>query len=256
MDENGTCWWSQRSTDLHEWCTYGRDEFDPHQLREAFLEIESSCGPPKSIRWGARHLDLDILLFDEQQICSDALSIPHPRMCVRRFVLQPAAEIAADWLHPSCGWTIKELHENLDTKKRVWLTSPAPELAFDYFELEDRSAVGQHYVGHWCPQWFLLGESDLLKWNVAKKLVGVREPIVDPKLLVVLDASPDWFAENDSSRLHATEWCQRRRRFWRAIKKNELCTSSRFRSAGTRMVQNPIGCRHRGNDAMSYGLGN
>jgi hypothetical protein len=67
------------------------------------------------VRWDARTLDVDVLLYDGICIEHDDLTIPHPRMICRRFVLEPAAEIARDWIHPITQWTIGKLLDNLNT---------------------------------------------------------------------------------------------------------------------------------------------
>ena len=74
-------------------------ELSPRQLLDACLEIERSRGRDRRSegRWGARTLDLDLLLFDDAVIREEGLEVPHPRMLARPFVLVPLAEIAPDW---------------------------------------------------------------------------------------------------------------------------------------------------------------
>jgi len=67
---------------------------DPFQLLERCLAIEAGAGRVRRERWGPRTLDLDLLLFDDVEIRSPRLTVPHPRMRERRFVLQPLADIA------------------------------------------------------------------------------------------------------------------------------------------------------------------
>ena len=67
-----------------------------------------------------RPIDIDILLYDEQVIETPELTIPHPRMTERAFVLIPLAEVAPDLVHPVSGKTIKELSEGVREKQGVF----------------------------------------------------------------------------------------------------------------------------------------
>jgi 2-amino-4-hydroxy-6-hydroxymethyldihydropteridine diphosphokinase len=77
--------------------------------------IEKNLGRQRAQRWAARTIDLDLLLFGDAVISDLRLCVPHPRMAVRRFVLQPAAEVAAQMVHPVVGWTIAKLLDHLDS---------------------------------------------------------------------------------------------------------------------------------------------
>jgi 2-amino-4-hydroxy-6-hydroxymethyldihydropteridine diphosphokinase len=82
----------------------------PHQLLAALLRAETACGRVRSVRWGPRTLDLDLLLAEDGAIVrSDALGLPHPRLHERAFVLEPLAAIAPDWVHPVLLRRIAEL---------------------------------------------------------------------------------------------------------------------------------------------------
>lgn len=90
---------------------------DPYALLAVCRRIEAGAGRERKVRWGPRTLDLDVLQYEDVRIESDELTIPHPRMWERRFVLAPFAEIAphrvpADWdmRLPAGGvWRIGEL---------------------------------------------------------------------------------------------------------------------------------------------------
>jgi len=83
----------------------------PLLMLRTILEIEASLGRNRSQHWGNRTIDIDIVLWRDQQgqnieISEPSLQIPHPACLERSFVLQPAADIAGDWLHPDTGQTI------------------------------------------------------------------------------------------------------------------------------------------------------
>ncbi|MGE3776235.1 MAG: 2-amino-4-hydroxy-6-hydroxymethyldihydropteridine diphosphokinase [Pirellulaceae bacterium] len=77
--------------------------------------IENELGRVRTVRWGPRRIDLDLLLYDELVGSWPELILPHPRMAFRRFVLGPACEVAPDWLHPPTGQTLCQLLKRLDT---------------------------------------------------------------------------------------------------------------------------------------------
>ena len=87
---------------------------DPLELLHVLQAIEARFGRVRTVRWGERTLDLDLLLFDDRIIESTELTVPHPRLAERRFVLEPLAEIAPDAIEPRTGRTVSELLETLD----------------------------------------------------------------------------------------------------------------------------------------------
>jgi len=73
----------------------------PLELLDALQHIEASQGRERTLRWGPRTLDLDILFYGQLNIDSDRLTIPHPGVLEREFVIVPLAEIAPDFMLPN-----------------------------------------------------------------------------------------------------------------------------------------------------------
>jgi len=86
---------------------------DPFALFGVLQQVEARFGRVRTTRWGARTLDLDLLLYEDQIIDTPELTIPHPRLASRRFVLEPLAEIAPVAVEPLTKQTIAELLSDL-----------------------------------------------------------------------------------------------------------------------------------------------
>ncbi len=89
-------------------------EIAPERLLATLLEIEGQFGRNRTTRWGERTLDLDLLLYEQEIVSTANLVLPHPRMTWRRFVLEPAVEIAPQMVHPHLNWTLQRLLRHLD----------------------------------------------------------------------------------------------------------------------------------------------
>jgi 2-amino-4-hydroxy-6-hydroxymethyldihydropteridine diphosphokinase len=83
----------------------------PEVLLAALLGIERERGRDRvhGVPKGPRTLDLDLLLYDDVVMQTETLTLPHPEMHLRRFVLEPLATIAPDWVHPVLRVTVREL---------------------------------------------------------------------------------------------------------------------------------------------------
>ena len=90
--------------------------FKPAEVLDMLLAVENTLHRSRETRWGPRTIDLDLLLYDDCVLKTECLQVPHPRMTTRRFVLEPAAAIAADLKHPVAGCTIRELLENISER--------------------------------------------------------------------------------------------------------------------------------------------
>ncbi|HMG02313.1 MAG TPA: 2-amino-4-hydroxy-6-hydroxymethyldihydropteridine diphosphokinase [Edaphobacter sp.] len=81
----------------------------PLELMRALLEIENVMGRERVITKGPRVIDLDLLLYGNRVMSTAELTLPHPEMQKRRFVLEPLNEVAGDWVHPVLGVTVREM---------------------------------------------------------------------------------------------------------------------------------------------------
>ena len=99
----------------------------PKQLMAALLAIEREMGRERIQKKGPRAIDIDIVLFGDHVVESEELTVPHPGMQRRRFVLEPLAEIAAEARHPVLGRSVREMLEALPKAQVVRRASPAGE---------------------------------------------------------------------------------------------------------------------------------
>lgn len=96
-----------------------RTALPPETLLARLQEIENRHGRVRLERWGPRTLDIDLLLYGSLVLDTPVLTLPHPRMLHRRFVLDPANEIVPEMVHPETGRTIAEHLRRLDTLQRA-----------------------------------------------------------------------------------------------------------------------------------------
>jgi 2-amino-4-hydroxy-6-hydroxymethyldihydropteridine diphosphokinase len=98
-------------------------ELEPEALMQELLHIETLMGRIRTIKYGPRVIDLDILFFNDLIINKPMLQLPHPAMAERRFVLVPMAEIAPTQVHPVYNKTIQNLlidcRDSSDVQKKI-----------------------------------------------------------------------------------------------------------------------------------------
>jgi 2-amino-4-hydroxy-6-hydroxymethyldihydropteridine diphosphokinase len=82
-------------------CLLLQTRHPPAQVLQRLLQIELQFGRVRQERWGPRTLDLDLLLYDQVVVETSTLTLPHPRLHERAFVLVPLAEILPNWIHPT-----------------------------------------------------------------------------------------------------------------------------------------------------------
>lgn len=86
----------------------------PRGLLDLLLSIEGEMGRVRRERWGPRIIDLDLLFYDDRVVAEEGLTLPHPRLSRRRFVLRPLTETAPEWRHPETGLTPAQMLGRID----------------------------------------------------------------------------------------------------------------------------------------------
>lgn len=116
---------------------------EPIDLLDELQRVENKRGRVRTVRWGPRTLDLDLICHSDVVLESERLTLPHSACWYRRFVLDPVAEIAGDFVHPVLSLTFDELRNRLlDRPLRVGLASdaaarlPTPALRVEFPEVE------------------------------------------------------------------------------------------------------------------------
>jgi 2-amino-4-hydroxy-6-hydroxymethyldihydropteridine pyrophosphokinase len=98
----------------------------PRELLRALKALETGLGRVASVRYGPRLIDLDILFYDDLVLDGAALTVPHPRLHERRFVLAPLADVAAGLRHPVLGLTVAQLLAALPAEDGVAAVEDVP----------------------------------------------------------------------------------------------------------------------------------
>ena len=96
-------------------CAAAVTSLSPHDLLAVTQQIEHDMGRAPSRRWGPRLIDIDILFYDNLVLQAEGLTIPHPRVAERAFVLAPLAVIVPHLRHPQTGATVQEMLDEVDT---------------------------------------------------------------------------------------------------------------------------------------------
>lgn len=93
----------------------------PEIFMQQILQIEKQLGRDRfnDGKYHSRVVDIDILLADSAQLNTEAVTVPHPRMHLRKFVLVPAVEIAADWMHPVLQKSLNDVLQTCEDKEEI-----------------------------------------------------------------------------------------------------------------------------------------
>jgi len=102
----------------------------PKSLLSVLREIERSLGRDEDNRSGPRTMDLDILFYGERVIDEPGLTIPHPRLHQRRFVLMPLSELDSLWVHPTKQRTVQQMLAEVGRQPEVRLLVPQPSTRY------------------------------------------------------------------------------------------------------------------------------
>ncbi|MDI6870879.1 MAG: biotin--[acetyl-CoA-carboxylase] ligase [Bacillota bacterium] len=127
-------------------------ELPPRELLEFLLDIETELGRVRTVRWGPRALDLDLLLYGPMELSTLALTLPHPRMWNRAFVLAPLAELAPELRTPE-GEPVAEAASRLAEEQplRLWHPRLLGEPLFRYPELDSTNAEALRQAARGAP---------------------------------------------------------------------------------------------------------
>lgn len=112
--------------DFHNLVLAGRTRLEPMELLQAAQAIEEALGRRRSFRNAPRTIDIDLLAYGDRVMRTLALTLPHPRLHLRGFVLHPLAEVAPEWRHPVLGRTARELLASTPALERVEPLGPLP----------------------------------------------------------------------------------------------------------------------------------
>ena len=96
----------------------------PEDLMRTCLDVEADCGRQRVQPNGPRTLDLDIILSGDRVVQTDLVTIPHPRYDVRRFVVEPLAELAPDFVDPVRGEPMRQILSRLEDEAEVQRVGP------------------------------------------------------------------------------------------------------------------------------------
>jgi len=112
--------------DFHNLVVAGRTGLGPVELLRVAHEVEEVLGRVRTFRNAPRTMDIDLLAYGDRVMRTPALTLPHPRLHLRGFVLHPLAEVAPEWTHPVLGRTARELLSSATALERVEPLGPLP----------------------------------------------------------------------------------------------------------------------------------
>ena len=104
-----TPWGLKTQSDFLNLCLSATTSLKPLPLLTEIKKIETRLGRKPGLRWGPRLIDIDILFYDDLILAEEKVTIPHPRLAERAFVLAPLADLAPHLQHPQSGLTVAQM---------------------------------------------------------------------------------------------------------------------------------------------------
>jgi 2-amino-4-hydroxy-6-hydroxymethyldihydropteridine diphosphokinase len=171
----------------------------PLRVLDELKKLESRHGRYPAERWSARSIDVDILLYGTEVAETEMLTLPHPRMSFRRFVLEPAAQVAPKMLHPIIGWPVERLLLHLNSASdRLAIISPSDEARRRVAQVvQERGramaasapefqTAERHWPAAWTSWFALQSASTATSSEIAKPTLAYAAAAF-PKLSILLD---------------------------------------------------------------------
>lgn len=185
-------------------------DLDVWSIWESVKRVESGLGRHRLHRWEARRIDVDILLHSQREdshgevgetvrlmesvIWTPHFKVPHPRMCMRSFMLVPALEVAANWIEPVSGWTLERLAQNLKSSHPIVIATPSADLeeALKIRIANEKVSPHVRWVRLRSTAEFQSAMAENADWIEASKLLIVAIDNKDPEIVQWEDWSRDW----------------------------------------------------------------
>lgn len=117
-------WGLETQPDFLNLCLRATTSLEPLPLLTEIKKIERDLGRQPGLRWGPRLIDIDILFYNNLIFTSERLTIPHPHLAERAFVLAPLADLSPDFRHPQTGLTVTQMLTAVDQTGLRQLAAP------------------------------------------------------------------------------------------------------------------------------------
>lgn len=115
-------WGVENQPSFLNMCLIAESELEPENMLDAVKSAEKKLGRIARAHWGPREIDIDIVLIEEEIFTSDRLTVPHPMMQDRDFVMIPLSEIAPEMRHPLLEKSVSEIADKLTSQNMKWIT--------------------------------------------------------------------------------------------------------------------------------------